>query len=125
MIRFDCSNDLLVTISLSSILESYFPLQNKQSLLIADEYHLLSDDHKYELYQWIETKISWLNVILVGNRKSEVDQSLFSNLQHDYKQNGSKTHFEVIDCVLSWKRYSTVYSKQLKKQPTLKPLLQK
>lgn len=66
--RVDCSNDELVVKALSSILNEYFPIEGNKSLLVADEFHMLSKEHKIELIDWIMTRLHWLKVVLIGNR---------------------------------------------------------
>jgi hypothetical protein len=65
--RIDCSSDELVENSLHAFLNNHFPKEEK-SLLVADEYHMLSEQHKEELVQWVLPRLSWLKVVLLGNR---------------------------------------------------------
>jgi replication-associated recombination protein RarA len=66
--RIDCSSDELVERALDSILEESFPVQGDMSLLVADEFHMLSKSHKNELFQWVTPRLFWLKVILLANR---------------------------------------------------------
>ncbi len=66
----DCSNDELVERAMESFLTEAFPDERKKSLLVADEFHMLSKDHKEELIAWATKRLYWLKVILIGNRKN-------------------------------------------------------
>jgi hypothetical protein len=79
--RFDCSSDELVEHSLADLLQRKFPQPGVPSLLVADEYHLLSEDHKVELLRWIETRLQWLRAVLVGNRTESIDHELLLELE--------------------------------------------
>ncbi len=70
--RFDCSSDELVERALDSILEENFPIQGDKSLLVADEFHMLSKAHKKELFQWVAPRLFWLKVILLANRSDGI-----------------------------------------------------
>jgi hypothetical protein len=64
----DCSSDELVERSLADMLSEKLPDEGKKSLLVADEYHMLSKEHKQELMNWVMPRFSWLKVVLLGNR---------------------------------------------------------
>ncbi len=49
----DCSNDELVERAMSAILSERFPSEGENSLLVADEYHMLTEEHKNDLLNWI------------------------------------------------------------------------
>jgi len=59
----DCSTDIFVHQAMSSVLQEKFPDEGKPSLLIADDYHMLSKAHKTDLLM-----LDWLKVVLIGNR---------------------------------------------------------
>jgi len=67
----DCSNDELVERAMEALLEEKFPqATSNKSVLVADEFHMLSEEHKRELFDWVTDKLSWLKVILIGNRSN-------------------------------------------------------
>ena len=70
--RIDCSNDELVERALDSILHEKFSDEGTPSLLVADEYHMLSKEHKEELLLWVSTRLHWLKVVLIGNRSNGI-----------------------------------------------------
>jgi hypothetical protein len=83
--RFDCSDDRLVMTSLSDLLDQTFGFASRRSadyhaLLVADEFHLLNDRQKNELFAWFSPHLSWLRVLLIGNRILRVDTSLMNDL---------------------------------------------
>jgi hypothetical protein len=65
---FDCSNDELIDKAIYAALSERFPTQAPGWTLIADEFHMLSREHKEQLFVWISSRLSWLKVILIGNR---------------------------------------------------------
>lgn len=69
-VLIDCSQDDLVEKALDSILSSQFPMEGTPSLMVADEYHMLSKEHKEELIRWVSTRLHWLKVVLIGNRSN-------------------------------------------------------
>lgn len=40
------------------------------SILVADEFHMLSEEHKRELFAWFSTRLSWLKVFIIVNRSN-------------------------------------------------------
>jgi len=75
--EFDGSSDILVTTALSEVLQRTIQAQNSeaQKLLILDEYHMLSDEHKDELFEWVRTKLGpSLRVVLICNRIDSKDR---------------------------------------------------
>lgn len=62
--------------SLGDILSEELPDEGKQSMLLADEFHMLSKEHKQELLSWIAPRLSWLRVVLLGNRTDGTLNSL-------------------------------------------------
>jgi hypothetical protein len=74
-LRFDCSADELVLNTLSSLLSRLIDSSNaggerKKSLLVADEYHMLNTEQKRELIDWVTPRLSWISVVMIGNRKT-------------------------------------------------------
>lgn len=68
-VRVDCSNDELVERAMESVLLSQFP-DEKQAILVADEFHMLSEDHKLQFVQWISSRLNWLRVFIIANRSN-------------------------------------------------------
>jgi hypothetical protein len=96
-VQVDCSNDELVERSMASILSERFPQEGEPSLLIADEFHMLSSFHKEDLIGWVSPRLHWLKVVLVANRSDNQDILL---LDAATKQLGSSV---VYYCRLSLK----------------------
>ena len=42
---------------------------------------MLSDDLKRQFFDWIGTRLSWLKVVMLGNRSHELDHMLMSELK--------------------------------------------
>lgn len=75
--EFDGSSDILVTTALAEVLQRTIQTQSSdaQKLLILDEYHMLSDEHKDELFEWVRSKLGpSLRVVLIGNRIDSKDR---------------------------------------------------
>jgi hypothetical protein len=75
--RIDCSSDTLVERSLASILEEKFPNEGENSLLVADEYHMLTKEHKEELLEWVAPRLSWLKVVMLANRSIGTSKDIY------------------------------------------------
>jgi len=97
-VQVDCSNDELVERSMASILHERFPQEGQPSLLIADEFHMLSSFHKEDLIGWVSPRLHWLKVVLVANRSDNLDTLL---LDAATKQLGSSVLVKQYDCRLS------------------------
>jgi hypothetical protein len=67
--RVDCSNDELVERAMESVLSSHFP-EDTKALLVADEFHMLSEEHKTQLVHWIAPRLNWLKVFIIANRSN-------------------------------------------------------
>ena len=69
VVRLDGSSDELVNVSLLSRLSYMFP-DSRPSLLVLDEYHMLAESHKDQLFRWLqaEQRLDWLRVVLIANR---------------------------------------------------------
>ena len=53
----------LVERALVSVLEEQFPTGSiQEGILIADEFHMMSDDQKEELIAWIIPRLNWMKV---------------------------------------------------------------
>ena len=104
---FDCSDDRLVLQSLTDLLEESFHNKNQKSFLIADEFHLLSARQKMELRDWCIPHLSWLRILLIGNRVLRIDKDIFDKLEHLYSRTGadrdekSKVHVKLIEAGLT------------------------
>eukprot|EP00439_Symbiodinium_sp_Y106_P050425 s358_g6.t1 len=83
--EFDGSSDILVTTALAEVLQRTMTSQNSmqsQKLLILDEYHMLSDEHKDELFEWVRSKLGQeLRVVLIANRSDSKDRERLQQLQ--------------------------------------------
>jgi hypothetical protein len=80
--RIDCSNDELVERALISVLEEHFPTGSiQEGILIADEFHMMTDDQKEELISWVIPRLNWMKVFFVGNRSTEVDHLLMKRIR--------------------------------------------
>jgi hypothetical protein len=69
-VRLDCSNDELLTRAMEAVLKEKFPEEGKNSLLVADEFHMLSKEHKEQLFHWISERLHWLKVVFIANRSN-------------------------------------------------------
>jgi hypothetical protein len=102
--RFDCSDDRLVMQSLPSMLDRSFLDSKPNSVLIADEYHLLGPRQKTELFEWFTARLSWLKVLLIGNRTLTKDKQLLDDLRRRTKRSHATEsrastkirHYEVV-----------------------------
>lgn len=82
--EFDGSSDILVTTALAEVLQRTMTSQSMQSqkLLILDEYHMLSDEHKDELFEWVRAKLgSELRVVLIANRSDSKDRERLEQIR--------------------------------------------
>jgi hypothetical protein len=80
--RVDCSSDVLVEESLIRLLGDTFGTSNqKDSLLIADEFHMLNVPQKEQLLGYIDANKTWLRAILMGNRKEQVDETIVEKFE--------------------------------------------
>ncbi|KAL6063483.1 CAZy families GT2 protein (Fragment), variant 3 [Balamuthia mandrillaris] len=77
----DCSNDELVERAMEDLLNEKFPetRMDGNSILVADEFHMLSEEHKRQLFDWFIPRLNWLKVILIGNRSNEYDDRLLQS----------------------------------------------
>ncbi|CAJ1390507.1 unnamed protein product [Effrenium voratum] len=83
--EFDGSSDILVTTALAEVLQRTMISQStmhSQKLLILDEYHMLSDEHKDELFEWVRAKLGpELRVVLIANRSDSKDRERLEQLR--------------------------------------------
>jgi len=103
--RIDCSNDELVELSLTYILNRKFPGETK-SLLVADEFHMLDVATKEELIRWCGERQHWLQVILIANRTDENDQKLLAAAR---RQTNSENSVQLLNCRLRIEKVLSVY----------------
>jgi len=68
IVQFDGSSDILVTHSIMELLDRAVGVHGERVLLILDEYHMLNEAHKGQLFDWIEGKAASLQVVLIANR---------------------------------------------------------
>jgi hypothetical protein len=92
-VRIDCSNDDLLEVSMEDVLQQKFPKQ-KKSLLVADEFHMLSKEQKKAMFKWVSERLSWVKVVAIGNRSvgmlwfnepSALSDLTLLILEHDYE----------------------------------------
>ena len=77
--RVDCSDYRLAEQSLVDFLSSNVSQPQEAGnhvVLVADEYHMLTKTKKMELLEWLRPNLSWLKVVIIGNRKNEEDLSI-------------------------------------------------
>jgi hypothetical protein len=79
-VRIDCSNDDLLEVSMEDVLQQKFPKQ-KKSLLVADEFHMLSKEQKKAMFKWVSERLSWVKVVAIGNRSVEHDYEIANALK--------------------------------------------
>eukprot|EP00667_Euglena_gracilis_P000022 EG_transcript_22 len=103
--RIDCSNDELVELSLTYILNRKFPGETR-SLLVADEFHMLDVPTKAELIRWCGERQHWLQVILIANRSDEHDQKLLATAR---RQSSSEDAVQLLNCRLRIEKVLFVY----------------
>lgn len=78
----DGSNDELLDTALITILSREIPLASSGGrFLIVDEYHMLSEAHKRELFSWLAVNGRRLHVLLIANRTDATDEKLLSGLR--------------------------------------------
>merc|ERR1719335_2142129 len=69
---FDGSSDILVHHTLAELLTR--AVTSRIGMLVVDEYHMLSDEHKEELYLWLQDRLGVLRVVLIANRIDSRDR---------------------------------------------------
>jgi len=72
--QFDGSSDVLVTHTIVELLDSAVGNHGERVLLILDEYHMLAEAQKHQLFEWIEEKAAALQVVLIANRIDSKDR---------------------------------------------------
>ena len=77
----DGSDDRFVDMSLTEILEVELPDPSKSQFLIVDEFHMLKENHKQDLFRWLEVNGRRLHVLLIANRKDANDEKLLYDLK--------------------------------------------
>ena len=75
---FDGSSDILVKTALEDALNRRINLTKRtgRKLLVVDEYHMLSESHKRDLFYWLRGKLVNLHVLLIANRHDRNDEEL-------------------------------------------------
>jgi len=77
--HFDGSSDVLVTHTIVELLDSAVGGHGERVLLILDEYHMLAEAQKAQLFEWIEEKAAALQVVLIANRIDSKDRERVKN----------------------------------------------
>jgi len=72
--QFDCSSDVLVTHTITELLDRAVAAQGERVLLILDEYHMLDEEKKAQLFEWVEERAAGLQVVLIANRIDSKDR---------------------------------------------------
>lgn len=70
---FDCSNSRLVEENLTSLLEEVSGGSPAKTLLVIDEYHMLSRVQKREVFDYLKSRKKTIYAIIIGNRKEKED----------------------------------------------------
>eukprot|EP00397_Hematodinium_sp_SG-2012_P000052 GEMP01000052.1.p1 GENE.GEMP01000052.1~~GEMP01000052.1.p1 ORF type:complete len:3639 (-),score=971.80 GEMP01000052.1:1016-11932(-) len=76
--HFDCSSELLVASALSELLQKV--VQGGNGVLVLDEYHMLTEDQKSELFDWLRSRAASMKVVLVANRVDSRDRDLLNSM---------------------------------------------
>lgn len=76
----DGSDDRLVDMALLDILEKEVANTSQRQFLVVDEFHMLGEHHKVELFNWLQKHIRRLHVLLIANRKDARDDDLLTML---------------------------------------------
>jgi hypothetical protein len=78
----DGSDDRLVDMALLDILDQELPNPAEKQFLVVDEFHMLGEHHKSELFHWLQAHARRLHVLLIANRKDSRDDELLATLRH-------------------------------------------
>jgi replication-associated recombination protein RarA len=62
---FDASSDILVEHTIVEVLNKKISLHGDKTLLIIDEYHMLSDAQKDNLFSWMEDGFLFTRIALL------------------------------------------------------------
>jgi hypothetical protein len=84
----DGSDDRFVDMSLTEILEVELPDPSKSQFLIVDEFHMLKQHHKQDLFRWLEVNGRRLHVLLIANRKDANDEKFLDDLRRKGASSG-------------------------------------
>jgi len=79
----DGSDDRLVDMALREILEIELPDASKRLFLIVDEFHMLRENHKVDLFSWLKERARNLQVLLIANRKDARDEELLETFKKE------------------------------------------
>ena len=71
--RMDGSDDQLVTKALQRILSDKVPAHG-EAVLVVDEYHMLNNNHRDELIEWLVPRLNRLSVVFIANRLDQSDE---------------------------------------------------
>jgi len=67
--------------ALTEILHVELPDPSSGQFLVVDEFHMLKEHHKCELFQWLKVHARRLHVLLIANRKDSRDDDLLDDLR--------------------------------------------
>eukprot|EP00755_Sulcionema_specki_P022566 Sspe_Gene.76834::Locus_47991_Transcript_2_5_Confidence_0.444_Length_8795::g.76834::m.76834 len=88
--HLDCSDACLVNETMIDYLSRTLPFGSKgpsdgsRCVLCCDEYHMLrTTEQKMELMNWVRPRLSWLKVLLVGNRTDDYDINMMAEFRKD------------------------------------------
>jgi len=120
--RIDGSSDQLVTHALVDLLQQAVPESLKTGvMLVIDEYHMLTDIQKDELFDWLRGKMQSMHVILIANRIDDFDTRKFEQFGKEgirahrisarlteakIRQVAEKNKLANIDHIIKWMRCS-------------------
>jgi hypothetical protein len=90
----DGSDDRLVDMALLDILEQEVSNVSQRQFLVVDEFHMLWEHHKMELFHWLQKHAKRLHVLLIANRKDSRDEELLNTLRESNALGISKSETE-------------------------------
>jgi hypothetical protein len=90
----DGSDDRLVDMALLDILEQEVSQVSQRQFLVVDEFHMLGEHHKMELFHWLQKHTKRLHVLLIANRKDSRDEELINTLRESNALGISKSETE-------------------------------
>lgn len=76
----DGSDDELVDTALATVLMRKVPDEGGEMFLVIDEYHMLSNAHKKELFSWLATNRDRIYALLIANRIDASDLTLLESV---------------------------------------------
>ena len=67
--------------ALAEILNVELPDPSRAQFLVVDEFHMLKEHHKCELFEWLKVHARLLHVLFIANRKDARDEELLEDLR--------------------------------------------